>query len=75
MTLAAQVMTHEGERNTTEVRTATKATNHDIGIFACHLHLFLSLQTDDSLVKTYVIQHGTECVFTIRCGGGQLDSF
>ena len=72
VTLTTQVMTHEGEGDTTEVGTATEAADHDIGIFACHLHLLLSLQADDGLVKTYVIQYGAECVFTVRCGSCQF---
>ena len=39
-----QVVTHEGEGDSTEVGTTTKAANHHIGIFACHGHLLLCLQ-------------------------------
>ena len=67
-----QVMTHEGEGDTAEVGTATEAADHDVGVFACHLHLLLGLQTDDGLMQTDVIQHGTEGVFTVRRGGGEL---
>ena len=52
-----KVVTHEGERDTTEVRTTAEAANHDIRIFASHLHLLLSLQADDGLVQTYVVKH------------------
>ena len=72
VTLTTQVVTHEGEGDTTEVTTATEATDHDIGIFACHLHLLFCFQTNDSLVQTYVVEHGAERVFTVRSGGGEL---
>lgn len=51
----AQVVAHEWEGDTTEVRTSTKASNHDIRILASHLHLLLGLKTDDGLMQTYVV--------------------
>ena len=65
VTLTAQVVAHKGERDTTEVTTATEAANHNIRIFSCHLHLLLGLQTDDGLVQTNMIEHRTECIFAI----------
>ena len=67
-------MTHEWEGDATEVAAAAEAGNHHVGIFASHLHLLLSLQTDDGLVQTHVVQHRTECVFAVGCGGGEFDS-
>ena len=72
VTLTAQVMTHEGEGDTTEIGTTTEAADHDVGVFACHRHLLLCLQADDGLVESYVIQHGAERLFTVRRGGGEL---
>ncbi len=54
-----QVMTHEGEGDTAEVRTTTETANDDVGIFASHLHLLLCLETDDGLVQSYVVKHRT----------------
>ena len=59
MTLSADVMAHEGECYTSEVATAAKASNNSIGIFTSHLHLLFSLQTDDSLVQTNVVEYRT----------------
>ena len=72
--LTTQVVTHEGEGDTTEVGTTAEAADHDIRIFASHLHLLFGLQADDGLVETYVVQHGAERVFTVRCSGGELYS-
>ena len=69
-----QVVAHEGEGDTTEVTATAEAANHDVGIFACHRHLLLCLQTDDGLVQTYVVEHGAQRIFTIRCGRGELYS-
>ena len=68
------VVAHEGESNAAEVGAATEAGNHHIGIFTSHLHLLLSLQTDDGLVQTHVVQHGAKRIFAIRRGRCQLNS-
>lgn len=65
-----QVMAHEWEGNATEIRAAAETTDHDIGIFACHLHLFLSLKADDGLMESHVIEHRAQYILTVRCGGG-----
>ena len=44
------VVTHEGEGQTTKVTTATEASNHLVGIFARHLHLLFGLKTYHRLV-------------------------
>ncbi len=69
-----QIVAHEGEGDASEVAASTETANDDVGIFACHLHLLLSLKADDGLVKTYVVEHGAQRIFTIRCCGGQLNS-
>ena len=74
VTLAAQVVAHEGEGNTAEVGTAAEAGNYHVGIFASHLHLLLCLQTDNGLMQAHVVEHGTERVLTVRSGGSQLNS-
>ena len=68
------LVAHEWEGNAAEVGTAAEAGNHYIGELTCHLHLLLSLKADDGLVEADVVQHGAEGVFTVRSGGGQLDS-
>ena len=60
------VVTHEGEGNTTKVRATAEAGNHRIRIFPSLCHLFLSLQTDDGLMQSHMVEHGAQCIFTIR---------
>ena len=74
MLLALQVMTHEWEGKSTKVTTATKTSNHLVRILTCHLHLLFSLQTDDCLMQSHVIQNRTQGIFTARSGGSQLYS-
>ena len=71
--LAAQVVTHEGERNAAEVGTATEAADDNVGVFACHLHLLLSLETDNGLMESDVVEHGSEGVFAVGRSGCQLN--
>ena len=67
-------MTHERERNSTEIRSTAEATDNQIGILSGHGHLLFSLQTDNRLVQGHVIQHRTERIPAIRRTHGQLDS-
>ena len=66
---------HEREADTTEVGTATEATDNDVRIFASHLHLLFGFEADNRLVKGNVAQYRAEGIFTVRCGTGQFDSF
>ena len=50
-------MTHEWEGDATEVAAAAEAGNHHVGIFASHLHLLLSLQSDDCLMQGHMAKH------------------
>ena len=49
------VVAHEWEGDTSEVATATEAGDDHVGIFTCHLHLLLSLQSDDALVESNMV--------------------
>ena len=69
-----QVVTHKGEGDAAKVGSATEAANHHIRIFASHCHLLLSLETDDGLMQTDVVEHRAKGIFTVRCCGGQLNS-
>ena len=69
------IMTHEGESDTTEVAATTETSNHCVGIFTCHGHLLLGFKTDDGLVQTHVVEHRAKGVFTVRRGGCQLYCF
>src|SRR5574344_1468098 len=53
------IMTQKWTRDTAEVTATPKTSNNHIRIFACHLHLLLSLLSDDSLMKGYVAQDRT----------------
>ena len=68
------IMTHEGECQSAEVTTTAEAGNHNIGVFACHLHLLLGLKTDDCLMEGYMTEHRTQGVFAMRSGCGEFDS-
>ena len=74
MLLALQVMTHEWEGKSTKVTTTTKTSNHLVRILTRHRHLLFSLQTDDSLMQSHVIQNRTQGIFTARSGCSQLNS-
>ena len=67
-------MAHEGEGDTAEVGTTSEAADHDIRILASHLHLLLSLEADDGLMESYVIEHRAQGVFTVWSGRGELYS-
>ena len=45
------LVTHEWEGDATEVATSTEAGNHDVWILACHFHLLLCFEADNSLVE------------------------
>ena len=68
------IVTHEGEGNTTEIRTTAKASYDNIGIFTRLLHLFLCLQSDNSLMQGNMAQHRAKRIFTVGGIHGQLDS-
>ena len=67
------IMTHEGESQSAEVTTTAEAGNHNIGVFACHLHLLLGLKTDDCLMEGYMTHHRTQGVFAMRSGSGEFN--
>ena len=70
---AIEDVTHERESDATEVTAATEASNDLVGIFACHLHLLLSLQADDGLMERHVVEHGAERIFAAGGRRSELD--
>ncbi len=67
-----QVVTHEGERDTAEVTASAEAAYDDVGVFARHLHLLLSLKTYYRLVQSYVVEHRAQGVFAVWSCCGKL---
>ena len=65
-------MPHKGKGQTAKVAAATKATYHHIGVFFGHSHLLFGFKSDDSLVQCNMVEHRTERVFAVGCGGSQL---
>ena len=64
---------HERERDAAEIRSAAEAADDQVGVFACHFHLFFGLETDDRLVQRDVAQHRAERVLAVRRAHRQLD--
>ena len=66
------VVAHEREGYAAEVAAASEACYHLVGVLVGHGHLLLCLQTYDGLVQGHVVEHRTEGVLAVRCGGGEL---
>ena len=67
-----QLMPQEGERQSGEVRSAAKAGDHHVRIFASHLHLLLCLQPDHRLVERHMVEHTAQHILAIWRLHGQL---
>ena len=67
------IVAHERERDTPEIRPAAEAADHDVGILAGHLHLFLGLEADHRLVQRHMAQDRTQRIFAVRGAHRQLD--
>ena len=57
VSLATEHLTDEWRSETTEVGTATGATDQDVWLDVILLHGCLSLQTDDGLMQENLVQH------------------
>ena len=63
--LSRKVMAHEREGYARKVRAAAEASDNNVGILSGHLHLFLSLQADYSLVECHMIEHRAEHILAV----------
>ena len=70
---AAELRPDEREGDAREVRPATGAADHDVGVVVGHLHLRDRFLADDRLVQQHVIQDRPERVVGVAGAGGDFD--
>ena len=59
-------MLHEREGDSGEIAAAAEAADHDVGVFACHLHLLFSLEAYYGLVQAHMVENRAQHVFATR---------
>ena len=74
VSLSREVMTHERECYSTEIGSSAETSYDNVRILSCHLHLLLSLKTDDCLMQGHMIHHRAEGIFASRCHACKLHS-
>ena len=67
------VVAHEGEGYASEVGAAAEASDDDVWVFACFLHLLFGFESDDCLVEGYVTEYGAEGVLAVGGVDGKFD--
>ena len=64
-----QVLPHEGQRDSAEVAATTRAADHNVRVFPCHLQLLERFLPDHRLMHQHVIQHRAERIFVFPAAG------
>ena len=67
--LALDLVVHERKADARQVASAAAAADHDVGIVARDLHLFLGLKPDHGLMQAYVVQHRAEGIVGVIVRG------
>ncbi len=72
---AEQLILHERGNQAAEVRSAARASNHNVRVLADDFHCRLALQADDRLVQQHLVEHAAEHIAASGGRGRLLDGF